>query len=401
MAMVDLFLDSIKSPETRKDYVDAIRRFATWAGIKTELRRIGPKVIQTKLIEYVVYLKNKGSSYSTQNMIINAVQKYCDAYDIEINFKKIRNYSSEQEQRHDDLPYSIDQLRRLLDAADLRKKAIILVAISTGIRAGAFHGIRKQHLTKLENNVYRIMVYADSVRSRYSVFTTPEAGKAIDDYFSYRQANGEILKEDSPLIREEFNKINANNPRPLRTDGISALIQDMLVKLGMRKAKGKKYERHQIAIMHGFRKFYNTSLVKAGIKPVVVELLMGHKVGLQNNYLRLSENEMLQEYLKAVDLLTISSEKALLREVERLKLETEDLAQLKKNYLDLKLKQEEDTKTMFDILEMTRQNNSRMQLAEAQQSQSLEETKKVEKYILFLEKKLGIKASDRSKMKID
>ena len=399
--MVDLFLESIRSPETRKDYVDAIRRFRTWAGMKKELRKISSKKIQAKLIEYIVHLKNEKKSYSTQNMAINAVQKYCEAYDIELNFKKIRNYASEQEQRHDDSPYSIDQLRRLLDASDLRKKAIILVAVATGIRAGAFQGIRKRHLTKLENNMYRIMVYADSVPSRYFVYTTPEAGKAVDDYFAFREANGEILKEDSPLIREEFNRLDANNPRPLRTDGISALLQDMLVKLGIRKAKSKQYERHQVAIMHGFRKFYNTSLVKAGIKPVVVELLMGHKVGLQNNYLRLSENEMLQEYLKAVDLLTISTEKTLQREVERLKLETEDLAQLKKNYLDLKLKQEEDKKTMQDILEITRQNNARMQIAEAQQRETLEETKQVEQYIQFLEKKLGIKPGDRAKLKLE
>ncbi len=84
----------------------------------------------------------------------------------------------------------------------------------------------------------------------------------------------------------------------------------MLVKLGLRKVKtNSQFVRHPTAIMHGFRKFYNTALVKAGVKPVVVELLMGHKVGLQNNYLRLSETDVLQEFLKAVDQLTISQEK--------------------------------------------------------------------------------------------
>ncbi len=90
------------------------------------------------MIEYVIHLKNRGISYSSQNMVINAVQKYCEAYDMDINIKKIRRYASEHEQRYADVPYAVEQLRCLLDASDLRKKAILLLAISTGIRVGAF-----------------------------------------------------------------------------------------------------------------------------------------------------------------------------------------------------------------------------------------------------------------------
>jgi hypothetical protein len=33
-AMVDLFLENMESPETKKDYADAIKRFIVWSGIK-------------------------------------------------------------------------------------------------------------------------------------------------------------------------------------------------------------------------------------------------------------------------------------------------------------------------------------------------------------------------------
>ena len=46
IAMVDLFLESMKSQETKKDYVDAIKRFMQWSGIKKELRKNNPTVIQ-------------------------------------------------------------------------------------------------------------------------------------------------------------------------------------------------------------------------------------------------------------------------------------------------------------------------------------------------------------------
>jgi integrase len=352
--MVDLFLDSMKSQETKKDYVDAIKRFILWSGIKKELRKNNPTVIQERLIEYVVHLKNRGISYSSQNMVINAVQKYCDAYDIPINIKKVRRYTSDLEHHYDDEPYTLEQLTRLLDASDLRKRVILLLAISTGIRLGAFNGLKLKHLEKLENNIYKVIVYGDSSKYRYYTFTTPEAGRAIDDYLAFRIACGEKLSPEAPLIREEFRKENANSPHALKTDGVSALIYDMLLKLGLRKVNNtNQFARHQTARMHGFRKFYNTALVKAGVKPVVVELLMGHKVGLQNNYLRLSERDVLQEYLKAIDQLTISQEKQLKQEVAKLKADVADIETMKRSYLDMKLeieKRDRQIQNLYAVL---------------------------------------------------
>jgi hypothetical protein len=43
---------------------------------------------------------------------------------------------------------------------------------------------------------------------------------------------------------------------------------------------------------------------------------MGHSIQLDGNYYRLSHDEMLQEYLKAVDLLAINEENNLRRQPE-------------------------------------------------------------------------------------
>ncbi len=83
------------------------------SGFKKELRKNNPTVIQEKLIEYVIHLKNRDISYSSQNMAINAVQKYCDTYDLTIKIKKVRRYTSEPEQHYADEPYTQEQLRRL------------------------------------------------------------------------------------------------------------------------------------------------------------------------------------------------------------------------------------------------------------------------------------------------
>ncbi len=70
---------------------------------------------------------------------------------------------------------------------------------------------------------------------------------------------------------------------------------------------GKK--RHEFKTDHGFRKWFKTQSEISGMKPINVEKLMGHSVGLSDSYYRATERDLLEDYLKAVtDSLTINNE---------------------------------------------------------------------------------------------
>jgi integrase len=352
--VVELFLESIKSPRTKEIYGDAVTRFCLWSGIKeAKLAKTPAKTIQTKLIEYVIYLKNQGRSFSLQNVAISAVKKYCEAFDVEVNFAKVYRYVGEQTTNHEDKPYSTEQLRTMVATGDPRAKALILLLDSTGVRAGAVPGMLIRDLTKIEDKgLYKVVVYANSPKDRYFTFTTPEAAQAIDAYLDIRKVAGEVIKPTAPLFRKEFNHANANNPEPLGFGGTSAIIQRTLVKAGLRVLNDEPNFRHTTAMYHGFRKFFNTALVRAGVKPVVVEILTGHTIGLQKNYLRLDEAEVLAEYLKAVDLLTIGREKSLLKQVEKLQTEIADVDAMKRAYLDIKQEASNKDKTVDELKDM-------------------------------------------------
>jgi hypothetical protein len=77
---------------------------------------------------------------------------------------------------------------------------------------------------------------------------------------------------------------------------------------------------------------------------------MGHSSpGLQSSYFRPTEEEIYAEYKKAVDMLTISEEKHLRYEVEKLKTEVADVELMKKNYLDMKLEIEKRDRQIQDL----------------------------------------------------
>jgi hypothetical protein len=58
------------------------------------------------------------------------------------------------------------------------------------------------------------------------------------------------------------------------------------------------------------------------MRPANIELLMGHNIGISKSYYKPTEKEILEDYLKAADLLTINEE-------YKLKLQVKDL--IKKN----------------------------------------------------------------------
>lgn len=54
----------------------------------------------------------------------------------------------------------------------------------------------------------------------------------------------------------------------------------------------------------------------AGMKPINVEILLSHNVGISNSYYKPTENELLKDYLQVVDLLTLDKQSKLQIELQ-------------------------------------------------------------------------------------
>jgi hypothetical protein len=87
--------------------------------------------------------------------------------------------------------------------------------------------------------------------------------------------------------------------------------------------KGQK--RREWKIVHGYRKFFK-SKAEQMMKPINVEILLGHNIGLSGAYYRPTEKEILNDYLKAIDELTINE-----NEDSKLKEEIKSLTEKNEN----------------------------------------------------------------------
>ena len=372
---IDLFEESISSPVTREDYKRDLRRFTRATSFIFGEQHTDAKVLQAKLLAYIVQLKHQGISYGRRNAIISAVKKYCEVYEVEgVKFTKIYAVMGEKTRKYKDRGYSIEELRTMLEAANVRVKALMLLFASTGIREGAVPVLFLKHLTKLEDGRYKVSVYDESEKFNYYAFTTLESAKALDTYFMDRELEGEQIwlrdendriigwvNPEAPLIRKEFSWRSVNALEPLSGNSLRRMIEDVAVRTGIRKplrrkallleitrlkAEGKdttalekqyQIKRHPVKCVHGIRKFYSTKIGEANLNNSIQSVLMGWSEGtrgLRGIYQTFSEKRIYEEYLKAENWLTISQEKELQAEVERLRTERADIEILKAKLIE-------------------------------------------------------------------
>jgi hypothetical protein len=131
----------------------------------------------------------------------------------------------------------------------------------------------------------------------------------------FRASYGEEITVESPLIRDIFRMKNVVNsaraglakyPQQLQYDGVKRLINRTLWDQGLREPLAQGQRRHPWKAAHGLRKFHYTALENARVKELNVALLTDHKTGTsKDNYRRQIEMRALQDYLGAVDELTI------------------------------------------------------------------------------------------------
>jgi integrase len=350
-AEYDIFIDSIRSPQTRTQYSYAILQYLRFHKLTSpsELMFNGDiKVIEKSLINYAMDMR-KRISYSTRANYCSAVIAFYAMNDVLLNRKKIYKYLGEYEKVHRDRAYTTEEIAKLLQFCDQRLKAIVLFLVSSGSRLGSLTDLKARNLVSIPKyNLYRVTIYENS-REEYYTFTTPEARRAIDEYLEYRKRCGERMGPDSPLFREQFDAkdiSSVNNPRPITSYGIQTTLTNALIKAGLRVRVTQQSEdsnhkntgrvRKEVARFHGFRKFAITNMKNALVDFSDREFLVGHKHsrGLDVNYDRTSEDQRLEQYLKAVDHLTINEENRLRLKVDELEKKNTEIELLKRRILE-------------------------------------------------------------------
>ena len=127
-----------------------------------------------------------------------------------------------------------------------------------------------------------------------------------------------MITDDSPLFRDKFDPVkghyghgkkNSKELIPMTGPSVRQYYNRLLRSIGIRNGPKR---RHEFSV-NGFRKYYKTMAEQSGMASINIEILMGHSVGISDSYYRPTEHSLREDYLKAVDKLTISNSQTMIK----------------------------------------------------------------------------------------
>jgi hypothetical protein len=184
--------------------------------------------------------------------------------------------------------------------------------------------------------------------------------KSLKEWMEFRASYGENITGESWVMRDIWQTTNityganlglATCPKKLKSSGIKRLLERALWEQGIRHPLAEGVRRHEWKAAHGFSKFYK-SRAEQVMRPINVEITMGHNIGVSESYYKPTEREVMEDYLKAVDLLTINADKLILsRQVEELTEKSKDNEYIIKGKLQEKDEQLRNIQDQFTAMQ--------------------------------------------------
>jgi integrase len=340
------FINSLKADDTKKEYQRVLLEYAKWRKVDSldHLLKGDTTELKDHITEYITFLKNKNLRAGSRNIAVAALKHFYSQNDVTLNWDIIRKFIGQDKTRNVDREYSYDEIAKLIDCADLKYKTIILLMFSSTLRLGALHMMQYGDLEKMKKyDIYKVTVYART-RSAYDTFCSPECYRAIQEYIGLRQRFGEVLRKDSPLFRNDFDPNDlqqVKNARPLSYDAIKSKLRQILIRSGvvayqkLSKENPAGRRRNEVMMSHGLRKAGYTAMARSRMDAEVRELLVGHTIGVRATYLKYSTEDLLNEYLRAVDNLTVDASNRLLAQVDEYKHQQLEINSLKKQLAEI------------------------------------------------------------------
>lgn len=322
-------------------------------------------------------VRRKELAAGTLKNYYRAAKLFCEMNDLTLNRRRISKGLPRAKNSSNDRSPTIKEIRKLVEYPDRRIRPVVYSMASGGFRLGAWDYLRWRHVSPITNDngdviAAKVTIYTDEPEEYYT-FITPEAYFTLRDWMDFRISYGEKITRDSWMMRDLWQTTNtkygarwglATNPKKLQSIAVKRLLDRALWEQGVRHTLPAGVKLYEWKGAHGYRKFYKSHAEQV-MKPINVEITMGHDLGVSESYWRPTEQEVLEDYVKAVPLLTINGDNLVLqKQVEELSEKTNNNDYI----IKAKLQEKDDAyttisdqvmKLMAEVQELKKQSTPR------------------------------------------
>jgi integrase len=112
------------------------------------------KTSEKDIIAYIMKMREENYSYSSMKVMLSSLFLCFDMNDITLNKRKINRYLGEHTKTIKDRAYTREEIKKLIDACDLKYKVIVSFMVSKSCRIGPIPILRLSALKYIE--IYRL-----------------------------------------------------------------------------------------------------------------------------------------------------------------------------------------------------------------------------------------------------
>jgi len=268
--------------------------------MKTETPEQALQQTKTETIDKFIDFMIEGKNYTPKSvrLMFYGLKYWLETNNVEVP-KKIQLPKSSITKTFDRSP-TRTELEKLLTFTDIRGKALIEIAVSSGLRLDTILGLKWNDIAFNEDYTI-ITVQPEEGRKtsrQFFTFITPEATKVLKEYQDWLIRNGFNITPEAYIIT------SLANPNVKLTSNAMQMFWNRLLKqTGLTEKSHKYYVLH----FHTLRKYFKTACTNADIRREYIEFWMGHRGQyLDDSYFRATVNDHVREYSKAIPYLSIT-----------------------------------------------------------------------------------------------
>ncbi|GBC72200.1 Tyrosine recombinase XerD [archaeon HR03] len=281
---------SAKTGTTAENYRAAMRRFVTTCGF-SDLVDAAMRAEEKDLVLFIRHLRDEGLAPQSIRLHYQAVKSFLSLYARPINWSRVENLLPKKRNVRFNEAVPRDVVEAVLENMDNSTKRLAIWLIwATGLRIGEALSLRARDID-FTIDPPKLTVISEKTHEPREVPLPTDIAEALKQHLQRLQPGDFIFHP------------RGNPSKPLARTKLRAAFRSALI-------KANRAERDKSGIgwrytIHGLRRSYETNLVRAGVNSMVVGLLLGHRIGIEQHYLRLTYDDIVKEWRKAENLLTL------------------------------------------------------------------------------------------------
>jgi integrase len=296
---VQVFLDSVSNPNTKKCYKHGLNRFCEWYGQTAEqILELRKDDLTQQPGENLIEYRNRASrfekeiekfhshlltlgSINTARVQTLGIRQLFRYYEMPIRFRSGSKIGKTVKTTKN-FPLTIEHVRKMFEVADLRERIILSMATDLGLRIGDFIELKKSNLPPLDQEP---PISFDIMTSKENIL-----------------AHGFLSQETVDLLKVYLPTLERKNGNPylFPSNGNRSISDEWLNRLLQRLAEKAKIDANGKCVsFHCFRKMFLSTAIDSGIGLTAGKKLCGKAIAQSDDtYLSQAEVHSTQEVSK-------------------------------------------------------------------------------------------------------